>query len=357
MSKKIVFCADGTWEHPADPTLVEPVDTNVYKLYRALLVSATQVPHYDDGVGADGTPVDRILGGGMGVGLFQKIKDGYTFIAQSYQPGDEVFLFGFSRGAYTARSLAGMLAACGLPAQGQLSTAAVNDAFRAYRDRTSNRPNLLASLQAKYGNQKATVSMVGVWDTVGSLGIPVAIFAGFNEQLYGFLDTSLHPDVKAAYHALSINERRREFPPTLWNALTPAAIQSGQILEQVWFAGCHSGVGGGYAETGLSDITMSWMMGKAASRGLEFDANMLAQYTNLDPKHSLDFLRDSWNVYWLFPKTRDVPVGSWIANSVDIRINQISTYRPDNLKVGAENHLGGYQIVNVVQDAPSAGAP
>ncbi len=354
MPKKIVFCADGTWEHPADPNLVEPVDTNVYKLYRVLLVSATQVPHYDDGVGADGNPIDRILGGGMGAGLFQKIKDGYTFIAQSYRPGDEVFLFGFSRGAYTARSLGGMLAACGVPAPGRLSTQAVEDAFQAYRDRTPNRPALRASLQTKYGNQKATISMIGVWDTVGSLGVPVALFQGFDEKLYGFLDTTLHPDVKAAYHALSINERRREFPPTLWDALTPAAIQSGQVLEQVWFAGCHCGVGGGYVETGLSDIAMSWMIGKAASLGLEFDAPMLAQYTNLDPKHSLDLLRSSWNVCWLFPKTRSIPPGSWIANSVDIRVNELSDYRPNNLKVGAGNHLDGYQIVKVVQDAPSS---
>jgi uncharacterized protein (DUF2235 family) len=355
MTKKIVFCADGTWEHPADPNLVEPLDTNVYKLYRTLLVSPTQIPHYDDGVGADGNPIDRILGGGMGAGLFQKIKDGYTFIAQSYQLGDEIFLFGFSRGAYTARSLAGMLAACGLPGQGQLSTQAVNDAFQAYRDRTANRSALLTNLQTKYGNQKATISMVGVWDTVGSLGIPGALFEGFDEQQYGFLDTGLHPNIKTAYHALSINERRREFPPTLWNALTQDAIASGQVLEQVWFAGCHSGVGGGYTETGLSDIAMSWMMGKAADLGLEFDPGVRARYTDVDPKHSLDFLRDSWKVCWLFPKSRSVPNDSWISNSVDIRINQLSDYRPENLQV-VSNHLGGYKIIKIVRDAPSAGA-
>ena len=355
MTKKIVFCADGTWEHPADPNIVEPVDTNVYKFYRALVVSPTQIPHYDDGVGADGTPIDRLLGGAMGEGLFQKIREGYTFVAHTYQTGDEVFLFGFSRGAYTARSLAGMIAACGIPSPDKISTQAVNDAFQAYRDRTENRPALLANLETKYGNQKTPISMVGVWDTVGSLGIPGAIFAGFDAQRYGFLDTSLHPDVKAAYHALSIDERRREFPPTLWNPLTESAAQSGQILEQVWFAGCHCGVGGGYPETGLSDIAMSWMLGKAQARGLEFDPNVVAQYADLDPKHSLDLLQDSWKVCWLFPKARTIPNDAWIANSVDIRINHILNYRPGNLQI-LSNRLSGYTIVSVVKDADAATA-
>jgi uncharacterized protein (DUF2235 family) len=161
--------------------------------------------------------------------------------------------------------------------------------------------------------------------------------------------------VKAAYHALSIDERRREFPPTLWNPLTESAAQSGQILEQVWFAGCHCGVGGGYPETGLSDIAMSWMLGKAQARGLEFDPNVVAQYADLDPKHSLDLLQDSWKVCWLFPKARTIPNDAWIANSVDIRINHILNYRPGNLQI-LSNRLSGYTIVSVVKDADAATA-
>src|SRR5215469_4415264 len=108
MSKRIVYCADGTWDSPAK-------HTNVYKLYKALLVTANQMPFYDDGVGADGNPISKLLGGAFGTGLWQKIKDGYAKIAQVYEAGDQLYLFGFSRGAYTARSLAGMIAACGLP--------------------------------------------------------------------------------------------------------------------------------------------------------------------------------------------------------------------------------------------------
>src|SRR5277367_126053 len=108
MSKTIAYCADGTWDSSTS-------HTNVYKLYKALITSASQVPLYDDGVGASANPILKIVGGAFGTGLFQKIKDGYTKIAHIYEPGDSIFLFGFSRGAYTARSLAGMILACGLP--------------------------------------------------------------------------------------------------------------------------------------------------------------------------------------------------------------------------------------------------
>jgi len=90
-------------------------DTNVYKLFKAILIASDQVAFYDDGVGSDGTPLEKLTGGAFGDGLFQKIKDGYTKIAHVYDGGDEIFIFGFSRGAYTARSLAGMIAICGLP--------------------------------------------------------------------------------------------------------------------------------------------------------------------------------------------------------------------------------------------------
>ena len=107
-NKRIIFCADGTWDSSSN-------NSNVYRLYKALATSADQAPFYDDGVGSDGIPIGKIVSGLLGAGLFQKIRDGYTNIAHVYEEGDEIFLFGFSRGAYTARSLAGMIAICGLP--------------------------------------------------------------------------------------------------------------------------------------------------------------------------------------------------------------------------------------------------
>jgi uncharacterized protein (DUF2235 family) len=165
MSKRIVFCADGTWDTPE-------CATNVFGLYNGLTIASDQIAFYDTGVGSDGTPLEQLTGAAFGEGIFQKIKDGYTKIAHAYDQDDEIFIFGFSRGAYTARSLAGMIAVCGLPT-GSFDDTLVNDAFQAYRNKDQR-----AAFQAKYPLiYDAKIKMVGVWDTVGSLGIP-AIFGG-----------------------------------------------------------------------------------------------------------------------------------------------------------------------------------
>src|ERR1700710_596804 len=137
MSKKIAFFADGTWQLPRN-------NTNVYKLFKGLARSSAQVAVYDDGVGAGESGFTRALNGILGKGILEKVKSGYMQISQVYEPGDEIFLFGFSRGAYTARSVAGMIAACGLPAEG-FDDALVEAAFAAYRD-PAHRQELLAAL-------------------------------------------------------------------------------------------------------------------------------------------------------------------------------------------------------------------
>jgi hypothetical protein len=317
MSKRIIFCADGTWDSTPD-------DTNVYKLFKAIPITAAQVAYYDDGVGSDGTPFEKLTGGAMGQGIFQKIMDGYTKIAHVYDPGDEIFIFGFSRGAYTARSLAGMIAICGLPAE-SVAPKLANDAFQAYRN-----PALRAAFAANYQLFDAKLTMVGVWDTVGALGIP-AIVGGVDPVQDGFLDTNLHPDVLNAYQALSIDERRAEFPPTLWTPPNPPV--AGQTLAQVWFAGVHCDVGGGYPETGLSDITFGWMLGKAQALGLQIDPGVAVQYGTIDAKNALGLLHNSWDVLWGFPKTRTVPARSTLSNSVVIRCKFENTYDPENITI------------------------
>lgn len=336
MSKRIIFFADGTWDNPQNAT-------NVYTLFKAITTTADQVPYYDDGVGSDGTPLQKIAGGAFGEGLFQKVKDGYTKIAHVYDAGDDIFLFGFSRGAFTARCLAGMIAICGLPS-GDFDDDMVNDAFAAYRT-----PNLRAAFQTKYGLYDAKIKMVGVWDTVGSLGIP-AIFGGVDPIKYGFLDTSLHPDVLNACQALAIDERRQEFPPTLWTP--PAPPVPGQVLEQVWFSGVHCDVGGGYPETGLSDITLGWMMGKAISLGLEVDPGVSAQYSSLDATNPLDQIHESWSPLWLFPKSRTISPDSILGNSVAIRCEYGVNYQPQNLSLNNKVPAATYQIEQVVTPAP-----
>jgi uncharacterized protein (DUF2235 family) len=346
MSKGIVFCADGTWDSATK-------HTNVYKLYKSLITSADQVPLYDDGVGADGNPIIRILGGAFGTGLWAKIKEGYTKIGHVYEKNDQVFLFGFSRGAYTVRSLAGMIAACGLPTK-NFTDDLVEDAFDAYRDKDDRQEKLKKLANCDMFN--ADITMVGVWDTVGALGIPSAIGA-VDPIAYGFLDTSLSPKIKNGYHALAIDERRAQFPPTLWKG-EPGP---GQTLEQVWFTGAHSDVGGGEPDdlpgtSELSDITLSWMMGKASDLGLQFDPNVRKLYTcPLDPEYAHAKFHESWKVFCGVPIRRAIDKNALIANSVVLRCEHDSAWRPQNLIFQSGALASAYQIVNVVRP-PVAGA-
>jgi uncharacterized protein (DUF2235 family) len=346
MGKRIAFCADGTWDSSGK-------NTNVYKLFKALQTTADQVPYYDDGVGSDGLPIEKLVGGAFGTGLFQKIKDGYTKIAQVYEQGDEVFLFGFSRGAYTARCLAGMIAICGLPTS-NFSDEVVETAFQAYRNK-DQRAALLAQINSTCHLFDAKLAMVGVWDTVGSLGIP-AIFGGVSPLIYGFLDTNLHPDIMHAYHALAIDERRCEFPATLWTSPSP-----GQTLEQVWFSGVHCDVGGSYPDdpdgTDLADLTLAWMMNKAAALGLEFAPAVQADYSlPMDPKYALDTKHESWNPLWAFPKRRGIAENSTIADSVFVRCEHDNSYRPSNLTFAGVDPAPSYQKAPVVTQAAALSA-
>jgi hypothetical protein len=200
MAKRIVFCADGTWQAPLN-------NTNVYRLYKALAVTGDQVTFYDDGVGADASGLGRILDGAFGQQVRQKIQDGYTKVAHVYETGDEIFLFGFSPGAYTARSLAGMIAVCGLPT-GPFNSDCVTAAFNAYRS-PANRAAILAS-SVSCGLEPATIAMVGVWDTVGSLGIP-AVFGGVDSKIYGLLDTPFTRALKTLIRRSRWTKKGRSF--------------------------------------------------------------------------------------------------------------------------------------------------
>lgn len=346
MQKRIVLCTDGTWDKMSN-------HTNVYRLFQALMIDAQQIGFYDDGVGADGLPIDRLTGGAFGLGLFSKVKQGYTQIAHIYEIGDEIFLFGFSRGAYTARSIAGMIAICGLPTE-NFDNDCVEMAFQAYRQK-DQRAALLDELKKKYGMDDAKITMVGVWDTVGSLGIP-AIFGGVSPLIYGFLDASLHPDVLNAYHAVAIDERRVEFPPTLW---TPPYTNR-QNVEQVWFCGVHSDIGGGEPAdqsdgSALSDITLAWMMDKACAHRLEIHSDVQARYAlPLDPKYSLDTLHSSWNPLWGFPRPRGIDDDAFIADSVVVRCEHHDRWQPKNLKLVGGIPATSYGIVPVVSQPVAA---
>jgi hypothetical protein len=229
----------------------------------------------------------------------------------------------------------------------------VNTAFDAYRDKL-NRADKLKKL-ADCHMMNPQITMVGVWDTVGSLGIPAAIGA-IDPAVYGFLDTGLHPSIQNAYQALAMDERRAQFPATLWKG--PAA--PGQMLEQVWFTGAHSDVGGGEPDdlpgtTALSDITLGWMMSKASALGLQFDPAAVAQYTMpCVPELALDKFHESWKIFCGFPLRRSIDHGASIANSVAIRCAEDSSWRPPNLVFENGALASSYQIVPVVKNPAAA---
>jgi uncharacterized protein (DUF2235 family) len=214
-----------------------------------------------------------------------------------------------------------------------------------------NRASILAGLTT-CGLGPATIQMVGVWDTVGSLGIP-AIFGAVDESAYGFLDTGLHPDVKNGYQSLALDEKRAQFPATLWTSV-PAA---GQTLEQAWFSGCHGDVGGGTALGGgvdagtrLCDITMGWMVAKALALGLTMDPAVAAQFGTLPAEYALDAIRESWTPADGPEHLRPVAADAEVSNSVAVRLKYALTYVPGSLTVNNGALADGYTLVTVVDE-------
>lgn len=349
--KKIIICADGTW-NSAHGVGAFANDTNVRKLYCALADIPEQMRYYDSGVGTDGTPIDHLVGGAIGDGLFQKVQDGYEFLAYVWDPGDEIYIFGFSRGAYTARSLGGMIAGFGVPNK-NFDNTTVQKIFAAYRQTDPKlRAAMKTALDAEYALATADIRMIGVWDTVGSMGVPGLLFSTLNQKQYGFLDTTLHPSVKNAFHAISIDERRAQFKPTLWtNADDGLPRNNDDQVQQVWFPGVHSDVGGGYNECQLSEITMGWMMRCAIKCDLKFTDDAMAKYLHVDAKNAQGMAHDEWKIVpWGLPQHREVPDNAVMANTVQMRLdnNAPVKYRPENLKLTADGKLDGYQVVDVL---------
>ena len=366
MPKKIIFCSDGTWNHPqqSKPDPIRPkLNTNVAKLADQARLDGTVDPGcfpntptqtviYDDGVGVE---FPEFLGGAFGVGLFGKIKQAYAQIAEVYEQGDRLFLFGFSRGAYTARAFAGLLSLIGLPTtlpgadRKAAAREAAEKAFFAYFDQI-NRKHLVDAM-ASYQLEIPTIAMQGMWDTVGSLGFTGALFGWKDPAVYGFLDTDLHPNTEAAFHAMAIDEHRGEFAMTPW----PGTARAGQVLKQVWFAGVHSEVGGSAPAVGLSDITLGWMLRNAEACGAELSP-VADPYRNQDPQKALDPSTDSFNPLWVVSRRRPIPSDATIANSVVICLENDLTYNPSNLSLDGNRNLApGYTLETVIAPLAAGG--
>jgi uncharacterized protein (DUF2235 family) len=267
VAKNIVICCDGTGnEFDGDR------NSNVVKLYSTLIINDSQVGYYHPGVGTMGAPTarnwlekewTRALGLAFGAGLKANIGDAYRYLMDVYAEGDRVYLFGFSRGAYTVRALAGMLHMFGLLCPG-------NDGLIPYiirmfskkigTDRIMKKNLEVSDYFKATCSRKCPVHFVGVWDTVTSVGwITDPLVVPFGAR---------NPEMQIGRHAVSIHERRCYFRQNLWGAPFP-----NQDIKQVWFTGVHSDVGGSYpeSESGLSKVTLEWMLHVAAVAGLCVD--------------------------------------------------------------------------------------
>jgi uncharacterized protein (DUF2235 family) len=272
MKRIAIFC-DGTWNTPDKTEDGKQCQTNVVKMANALspmsIDGKTQLLYYDTGIGNEGNLIKRVFDGATGTGISVNILQAYRFIIHNYEPGDELFFFGFSRGAFTVRSLSGLIRNSGILKKENLDH--VPKAYGIYHSRKPEyQPREVeATLFRKtFAIEETTIiKFIGVWDTVGALGNPL-VLNGFLSKQNQFHDTDLSSRVSNAFHALAIDEKRKNFEATLWHQQTHS---KDQVLEQVWFSGVHSDVGGGYPETGLSDISLQWMLEKAQNCNLNFD--------------------------------------------------------------------------------------
>lgn len=343
--KRIVVLIDGTWnkEGTGADTNVAKLDSGKKTITQAFIkASATdgiaQHVHYHDGVGSDGDLTQRLLGGAIGLGLKKIIQDVYEAIVSDFVAGDEIYIFGFSRGAYAARALAGLIGASGIQRQKN------RDEFEVAWDHYRVAPAVRQQPQtASAGDRKTldtydtlaqrqtfhdtrAIKCVAVWDTVGSYGIPAGIGLAplaryFTLVTLGFHDTSFGEHIEVGLHAVAVDEHRRPFVPTFWT-IEKGRQPKGHV-EQTWFAGAHCNVGGGYPQSGLSDEALIWMIARVqALTKLEFDIVAVRANTNANLAEAVVDSTKGWVIDHAFPHYRTVlsPVAiqhGYLVNSDD----------------------------------------
>ncbi|KAK1759006.1 hypothetical protein QBC47DRAFT_370881 [Echria macrotheca] len=311
--KRIIVCCDGTWMNSIGLKAAAPPSnvTRIAKCFKRQCSDGTpQIIVYDPGVGSGASRVDQLMGGAFGMGLEQNIRGTYNFICNNYLDGDEIILLGFSRGAFTARSVADMIGTFGLlTPEGHEH---FNEIFEDYENIADPKRNLnkyMIKLDAYPGEKgrldwihkrkktyidylvknkltrgrfpdhdegpDVTIKAIAVWDTVGTLGIPPAPIIGIRGSAaqWKFTDTIISNKVENAFQALALDEPRFAFRPALWERLK----ENKTNLKQVWFPGNHGGVGGGWWDQGMSDITLAWMVDQLTPLGIEFDHDELTE--------------------------------------------------------------------------------
>jgi uncharacterized protein (DUF2235 family) len=336
LKKRLIVCCDGTWQR-----LESPYPTNVVKIAQGIQPvdrhGIPQIVFYDEGIGTE-SKVRKWTGGIAGKGIDCNIQDGYRFLSLNYVPGDEIYLFGFSRGAYTVRSLAGMISLLGLVTRDNIRCAP--RAYELYRQRSRDRQNSSAhrhnatieAFRSQY-SQTAPITLLGCWDTVGALGVPnlingVPLDRFLNREQYRFHDTKLGAQIENAAHAIAIDEYRTTFDATLMER------QQGDSrpLHQVWFPGDHGCVGGGIKDNApLSNAALLWMIEQAKALGLDFDLTCIGE-VEVDPTLDRDFKPQGfWSLFPPHYRTVERSQAE-LHSSVITRWRNLEQYRPRNLQ-------------------------
>lgn len=358
--KRIVICADGTWNERdrVDKKTGRRHPTNVTKVARGVLPQAAngtpQVVCYHEGVGTGGG-LDKITGGAFGDGIEANVRALYRFIVYNYQAGDELYFFGFSRGAFTVRTLAGFMNKVGLIEKDD--DYYVPEIYACYENnKDPGSPEWTKAFHNVEGTRPCPpILFIGVWDTVGALGAPGALGQLFNKNKYQYHDIGLNAPIQNAFHALAIDERRKPFAPDIW---TRPANWTGQ-LEQAWFAGVHSNVGGSYSPDGLANEALHWIVEKAENFGIEFDKAYLAHY--LPCFNSV--LNDSMTPFYEMMGPNVRALGRHLADgeavhqsALDRRNLPECKYAPENLKAALAN-AGTMKVVNTTRIARGTPCP
>lgn len=269
--KRLFTLFDGTWNDPED-------NTNVFRTYNVInqCITRNREIFYDPGVGTSAS--ERLRGGIFGYGLSENLIQGYRFICKHYDEQAEIWIFGFSRGAYTARSLAGLIRKCGVLRHKNISENLLNECEDIYR-KTDLEPDSerCKEFRKQYSHSdQQRIHFLGIWDTVGSLGIPGTLIS--ERGKYAWHDTELSGTVDYAYHAMALDEHREIYNVPLWTSASGNKKDSNKDVEQRWFIGAHANVGGGYgADDPLPDLSFQWMIEKAYAAGLGLEAPAMRQ--------------------------------------------------------------------------------
>ena len=350
MARRIALLFDGTWNN-------HRTRTNVIRMRESIRTSGPADPEqpcfYGEGVGTKW--YNRLSGGAFGRGLSENILEGYAWLSRRHQPGDDIYVFGFSRGAYTARSLAGLIRKCGL--LNTVSDKAITAAYDIYRDKDLHPDNPKAvDFRARH-SRETRIRFIGVWDTVGSLGIPISQIP-FSRDFYQWHDTELSKIVDYACHAVAADEHRKDFAPTVWTMAKPQNVK----VEQRWFAGSHSDVGGGEGGT-LPSVALRWLQDVAEEAGLA-----LKEKAAVGPDDYRGPIADSFGdfmlgLYGLFRKRHVRAFGAGVNEIVDESVwrrwRADPTYRPAALLAHPEIPVNPAEsgIEGLAEDAGSRLSP